>query len=223
KKSRIIGVDANNVIYPVAYVIVETKSKASWCWFLNLLGEDLGTGYNFNPIFNFNCPQGLIQAIAYVFPSAEHRKWELTGIPCKHVMAAIYNMSKNSMGVGIPELWVHAAYRLKTWSHVYSFKINLCNGREMWPVIESTIVIIPPDYKPQVGRSSNKRKKSSDEIASERVKVVQVKLVVLVNLVQDKLLVQGMSMGKLLVQEMPQVKLVVLINPMQHQAQQAKD
>nr|GEZ73216.1 transposase, mutator type [Tanacetum cinerariifolium] len=37
-----VGVDANNGIYPVAYAIVEAKSKASWCWFLNLLGEDLG-------------------------------------------------------------------------------------------------------------------------------------------------------------------------------------
>ncbi|GJS02025.1 hypothetical protein Tco_0318533 [Tanacetum coccineum] len=37
-----IGVDANNGIYPVAYAIVEAESKASWCGFLNLLGEDLG-------------------------------------------------------------------------------------------------------------------------------------------------------------------------------------
>ncbi|GJR63402.1 hypothetical protein Tco_1505564 [Tanacetum coccineum] len=46
------------------------------------------------------------------------------------------------------------------------------------------------------------------------VKVVQVKLV------QDKLLVQGMSLVKLLVQGMHQVKLLVLVNPVQHQAQQ---
>ncbi|GKD49797.1 mutator type transposase [Tanacetum coccineum] len=52
-----VGVDANNGIYLVAYAIVEAESKASWCWFLNLLGEDLG----------------LIHAIASVFPSAEHR------------------------------------------------------------------------------------------------------------------------------------------------------
>ncbi|GJX48348.1 mutator type transposase [Tanacetum coccineum] len=51
----VVGVDANNEIYPVAYVIVEAESKASWCWFFNLLGE------------------GLIQAIASVFPSAEHK------------------------------------------------------------------------------------------------------------------------------------------------------
>ncbi|GJV71043.1 mutator type transposase [Tanacetum coccineum] len=36
-----VWVDANNRIYPVAYAIVEAESKASWCWFLNLLEEDL--------------------------------------------------------------------------------------------------------------------------------------------------------------------------------------
>ncbi|GJT72329.1 hypothetical protein Tco_1031615 [Tanacetum coccineum] len=29
--------------------------------------------YNFNPILKLKCPQGLIQAIASVFPNAEHR------------------------------------------------------------------------------------------------------------------------------------------------------
>nr|GEY36892.1 hypothetical protein [Tanacetum cinerariifolium] len=70
------------------------------------------------------------------------------------------------------------------------------------------------------------------------VKVVQVKLVVLVNRVEekDKLLVQGINIvkllvlvnkvnhkDKLLVQGMPQVKLLVLVNLVQHQAKQAKD
>ncbi|GKC02145.1 mutator type transposase [Tanacetum coccineum] len=277
-----VGVDANNGIYPVAYAIVEAESKASWCWFLNLLGEDLGIEANFNYTFISDRQKGLIQAIASVFPSAEHKycvrhihenmksqfkggvykemlwnaakatskgefkkkmgrakcdllinnicevfnrqlfdgkdqpiitcleyireylmkrivvvqkviattvgpltpfvtkifdvikkrllstmKWELTGIPCKHIMAAIYNMSKNSMGVGIPEQWVHAAYRLETWAHVYSFKVNPCNGRDMWLVVESRTVIIPPLYKPPIGRPPKKRKKSNDEIASQ--------------------------------------------------------
>ncbi|GJT10852.1 mutator type transposase [Tanacetum coccineum] len=276
-----VGVDANNGIYPVAYAIVEVESKASWCWFLNLLWEDLVIEANFNYTFISDRQKGLIQAIASVFPSAEHRycvrhihenmksqfkggvykemlwnaakatsegefkkkmgelksfnsdaydwlmkipleqwsiahfsgrakcdllinnicevfnrqlvdgrdqpiitcleyireylmkrivvvwKWELTGIPCKHVVAAIYNMSENSMGVGIPEQWVHAAYRLETWAHVYSFKVNPCNGRDMWPVVESRTVIIPPLYKPPIGRPPKKRKKSNDEIASQ--------------------------------------------------------
>ncbi|GKD68963.1 mutator type transposase [Tanacetum coccineum] len=46
-----VGVDANNGIYPVAYAIVEAESKASWCWFLNLLWEDLVIEANFNYTF----------------------------------------------------------------------------------------------------------------------------------------------------------------------------
>ncbi|GJR80452.1 mutator type transposase [Tanacetum coccineum] len=251
-----VGVDANNGIYPVAYAIVEAESKASWYWFLNLLREDLGIEANFNYTFISDRQKGLTQAIASVFPSAEHRycvrhihenmkslfkggvykemlwnaakatskgefkkkigklksfnfdaydwlikipleqwsiayflskakcdllinnicevfnrqlvygrdqpiitcleyikeylmkrimvvqkviaktvrpltpyvKWELTGIPCKHDVATIYNMSENSVGVGIPEQWVH---------------------------------------KPPVGRPPKKRKKSNGEIASQ--------------------------------------------------------
>ncbi|GJX70676.1 hypothetical protein Tco_0307847 [Tanacetum coccineum] len=37
----------------------------------------------------------------------------------------------------------------------------------MWPVVESRTVIIPPLYKPPVGRPPKKRKKSNDEIASQ--------------------------------------------------------
>ncbi|GJW83093.1 hypothetical protein Tco_0156238 [Tanacetum coccineum] len=62
---------------------------------------------------------------------AEPMKWELTEIPCKHVVALIYNMFKNSVGVGIPEQWVHAAYRLETWARVYSFKVNPVTGRDI--------------------------------------------------------------------------------------------
>nr|GEV55597.1 hypothetical protein [Tanacetum cinerariifolium] len=94
-------------------------------------------------------------------------KWELTGIPFKYVVAAIYNMSENSAGVAIPEQWVHAAYILETLAHVYSFKVNPCNVREIWPVFKSRTVIIPPLYKPQVGRPPKKRKKSHDDIANE--------------------------------------------------------
>ncbi|GKC39536.1 hypothetical protein Tco_1051920 [Tanacetum coccineum] len=51
-----------------------------------------------------------------------YRKWELTGILCKHAMVVIYNMYENGMRVGIPKNWVHAAYKLEMWAHVYSLK-----------------------------------------------------------------------------------------------------
>nr|GEU53953.1 hypothetical protein [Tanacetum cinerariifolium] len=70
------------------------------------------------------------------------RKWELTEIPCKHIMAAIYNMLENSVA-------------------------NPCNGRDMWPVVKFRTVIIPCLYKPLVSRPPKKRKKSNDEIESQ--------------------------------------------------------
>nr|GEW45506.1 transposase, mutator type [Tanacetum cinerariifolium]GEX11057.1 transposase, mutator type [Tanacetum cinerariifolium] len=134
-----VGVDANNEIYTIAYAIVEAKSKAFWCWFLNLLGEDLGIEANFNYtlIFDRKKPKATSEGefkkkmgeLKSFNSDAYEWKWYLTRIPCKHVVAALYNMSENSVGVGIPEQWVHAAYRLET----------------------------PP----------KKRKKSNDEIASQ--------------------------------------------------------
>ncbi|PWA42235.1 transposase, mutator type [Artemisia annua] len=44
------------------------------------------------------------------------RMWELIGIPCKHVVAAINYMNENGKGAGVPEDWVHAAYSLETWA-----------------------------------------------------------------------------------------------------------
>ncbi|GKA50711.1 hypothetical protein Tco_0743784 [Tanacetum coccineum] len=219
----IVRVDINNRIYPVAYAIGEAESKASWCWFLNLHGEDLG----------------LIQAIASMFLTAEHMycvrhihentKSQFKGgrAKCDLFFNNIYEVFNRQLvdgrdppiitcleyireylmkrivvvqkviaktvrtltpsvtslfdaikkvteyivqwngGVGISKQWVHAAYRLETWAHVYSFKVNPCNGREMWLVVEFTTVIIPHLYKPKVGRPLKKRKKSHDEIASE--------------------------------------------------------
>ncbi|KAK1424729.1 hypothetical protein QVD17_20067 [Tagetes erecta] len=39
------------------------------------------------------------------------RKWELTGIPCKHDVAVNWNMGSNAMNVGLPESWVSDVYR----------------------------------------------------------------------------------------------------------------
>mgnify|MGYP001606204419 FL=1 len=37
-------------------------------------------------------------------------RWELTGIPCKHSIATIWDMRLNNENVGIPETWVHPTY-----------------------------------------------------------------------------------------------------------------
>ncbi|GKB96929.1 hypothetical protein Tco_0983066 [Tanacetum coccineum] len=59
------------------------------------------------------------------------RKWEISGIPCKHAIAAIHDMADNGMDVGTPEDWVHESYKLQTWMNVYAHKINPINERDM--------------------------------------------------------------------------------------------
>ncbi|KAL4302379.1 hypothetical protein GQ457_10G014110 [Hibiscus cannabinus] len=37
----VVAVDANDIIYPLAYAIFEAENQSSWSWFLSLLGTDL--------------------------------------------------------------------------------------------------------------------------------------------------------------------------------------
>ncbi|GJT51973.1 mutator type transposase [Tanacetum coccineum] len=202
-----VGVDANNGMYPVAYAIVEAESKASWCWFLSLLGEDLGIEANFNYTFISDRQKAIHENMKSQFKGGVYKEmlWNaakatsigrakcdlplnnickvfnrqlLDGkdqpiITCleyiiEYLMKRIVVVQKviaKTVGPLTPS--VHAAYRLETWAHVYLFKVNLCNGREIWLEVEATTVIAPPLYKPQVSRPPKKRKKSHDEVTNE--------------------------------------------------------
>ncbi|XP_023736423.2 uncharacterized protein LOC111884348 [Lactuca sativa] len=92
------------------------------------------------------------------------RKWELTGIPCKHALVAIWDMQKNKQNVGVPEEWVHATYWLKTWKEMYSFKIEPINGRRMWEKFPCPTTFLPPNHHVPIGRPRKKRKKSAVEL-----------------------------------------------------------
>jgi hypothetical protein len=37
-----VGVDANNGIFPVVYVVIEVENKSTWKWFIKGVIEDLG-------------------------------------------------------------------------------------------------------------------------------------------------------------------------------------
>nr|GEU33998.1 hypothetical protein [Tanacetum cinerariifolium] len=98
------------------------------------------------------------------------RKWNLTGMSCKHVVGAIWNIAENGLEPGIPESWVHPSYWLATWEEMYRFKINPCNGPDLWPPSDSPITYTPPEYHKPAGRPSKKRKKSAAELYDGLVK-----------------------------------------------------
>ncbi|GKD15472.1 mutator type transposase, partial [Tanacetum coccineum] len=102
--------------------------------------------------------------------SCSCRKWDLTGIPCKHAVAAIWNIAENGLEPGIPETWVHESYWLTTWEEMYRFKINPCNGPDLWPPSNSPITLTPSDYHTPIGRPPKKRNKSATELYDNMVK-----------------------------------------------------
>ncbi|KAL4555306.1 hypothetical protein LXL04_037922 [Taraxacum kok-saghyz] len=79
-------------------------------------------------------------------------RWELTGMPCKHTIAAIWDMRRNNEAVGIPETWVHPTYWLKTWKEMYAFKVAPINGRLMWEKSVCPTKLLPPKHHVPIGR-----------------------------------------------------------------------
>nr|GEU52308.1 hypothetical protein [Tanacetum cinerariifolium] len=51
-------------------------------------------------------------------------KWELTRIPCKHVIAACWNMALNDQVAPPPEAWVNPCYWSDTWTETYTHKVG---------------------------------------------------------------------------------------------------
>nr|GEV67865.1 hypothetical protein [Tanacetum cinerariifolium] len=88
------------------------------------------------------------------------KKWDLTGIPCKHAVACIWDLASNGQEPGIPESWLSECYWLSTWQEMYRFKINPCNGPGMWMKSPSPITLTPPDYHTHVQLASRQSQTS---------------------------------------------------------------
>ncbi|KAL7598870.1 hypothetical protein Lser_V15G23623 [Lactuca serriola] len=86
------------------------------------------------------------------------RKWELIGIPCRHAIATLNEMSKDvEVKLDIYK-WVHNVYWLETWQEAYSFKVEPIKGRPMCPKSNCPTKLILPPHRTQVGRPKKKKK-----------------------------------------------------------------
>nr|KAJ0210025.1 hypothetical protein LSAT_V11C400212890 [Lactuca sativa] len=98
------------------------------------------------------------------------RKWELMGIPCRHAITTLNEMSKDPEAELDIYKWVHKVYWLDTWQKAYSFKVEPIKGRLMWPKINCPTKLIPPPHCTQVGRPKKKRRQSEGERLSKMQK-----------------------------------------------------
>ncbi|XP_022003004.1 uncharacterized protein LOC110900421 [Helianthus annuus] len=96
-----------------------------------------------------------------------YREWEVSGIPCRHVVAVNWDMAMNGQEVGPPESWVNECYYLETWKRVYSHTIGPINGRELWPKSQVPTNLTPPLHHTPIGKHKKKRRKDAVELQDE--------------------------------------------------------
>ncbi|KAK9048362.1 hypothetical protein SSX86_032676 [Deinandra increscens subsp. villosa] len=90
-------------------------------------------------------PYGEQRVVDVIQKSCTCRKWEVTGIPCKHAVVTMWNMADNAEKCDT-KTWVHPVYKVETWKKVYSFKIYPINDRSMWPKSRVPTTITPPTH-----------------------------------------------------------------------------
>lgn len=91
------------------------------------------------------------------------RRWEVTGIPCRHVVASIWVKAAHDPSVGRPETFVNEVYTMERWRGVYNYKIYPINDVTMWPKSPVPTLITAPKYHKPIGRPKKSRKKSAVE------------------------------------------------------------
>ncbi|KAK3185127.1 hypothetical protein Dsin_032413 [Dipteronia sinensis] len=68
-----IGVDPNNLMYPVAYALMDSECRETWLWFLELLGVELELKNSHGIVWITDKQKGLIDAIRELFPHSGHQ------------------------------------------------------------------------------------------------------------------------------------------------------
>ncbi|XP_004301817.1 PREDICTED: uncharacterized protein LOC101310232 [Fragaria vesca subsp. vesca] len=84
------------------------------------------------------------------------RRWDLTGIPCKHDIVAVNFMRQK------PEDYVDACYLKSTYMVIYSHTVKPVNGMDLWIPTDSTPILLP-QYNRKYGRPKKKRNKDAYE------------------------------------------------------------
>ncbi|XP_009769790.1 uncharacterized protein [Nicotiana sylvestris] len=84
------------------------------------------------------------------------RSWMLRGIPCPHVICALYHIEQN------PDDLVEHWYRKATFLKAYQYSIQTMPSMKMWPESENPS-IEPPEPKPMPGRPKKCRRRAKDK------------------------------------------------------------
>ncbi|XP_019161872.1 PREDICTED: uncharacterized protein LOC109158417 [Ipomoea nil] len=102
------------------------------------------------------------QSVNLELRSCTCRRWDLTGLPCKHAICAIWMKH----GEGHVYAYVNPCYTKARYLQIYEGLIHPMAGVSEWPVVD-TAPPLPPVYKAKPGRPKKLRKSSTDEITND--------------------------------------------------------
>ena len=106
--------------------------------------------------FEVDTFSGSKKVVDLVAGTCSCRIWDITGIPCAHVVSAIYAQRE------VPENYVSHYYKKETFLATYGVMINPMPSADEWPQTDFD-PILPPDTRVQVGRPKKARKRAVDE------------------------------------------------------------
>jgi hypothetical protein len=93
------------------------------------------------------------------------KRWQLTGIPCHHVIACCRNDKIN------PENLVHGCYTVDTYKKAYAYNLAPLRGRVFWEKMNG-VKIHPPLFTKVMGRPKKNRKKAPEEKVKKGVTIL---------------------------------------------------
>ncbi|GJZ67477.1 hypothetical protein Tco_0630717 [Tanacetum coccineum] len=109
-----MGRDANNQMFPIAWVVVTVKNKDNWLWFLVSLGDDLNLNRGATVTIILDRHKCLKEVVREWLPLAEHRQC------ARHIYA---NLKKSWPGLHFKSLFWRA--ESATLKHVFNEKMKL--------------------------------------------------------------------------------------------------
>jgi len=128
---------------------------------LKVLQENIDRSMNCNIEFNgvdgFEVKEGTFQhSVDLGRWTCSCRVWQLKGIPCAHVVAAIYFKKCEPLD------YINNCYSKTTYLRTYANVLQPVTNMEMWPV-STNPTVAPPEIKSMPGRPGKLRKKEAGE------------------------------------------------------------
>ncbi|KAL3520791.1 hypothetical protein ACH5RR_018940 [Cinchona calisaya] len=185
-----MGMDPNNGWWPIAWVVVEKKTREQWYWFLELLIIDLEIDNSNHYTFMSDQQMGLASAIAKLLSNSNHRfcmqhmyrnfkkiypskalhemLWSIASssnieMPVGlSIRKIIKDRVKISRNTGDPHHYVDLCYNKDLFLQIYDIMLQPVNGPKLWPLFDE-VDLDPPIPCVQANRPKKSRRRDPNE------------------------------------------------------------